>query len=170
MEILMKIPDDLVEPGMTREHIAMRLHAHVSDVYDTTFEDSTMFLRTPDDPCDKSCRLILGTESPKTVITRAKCWNPILNARWASALAEWKKEAVYVPGKGKDWLKANAVLIYQAKKALMALDNDLAYNADFAVLVNDYDYFTCTLTDEELDAVVAHPEQYAILTVWPNQD
>ena len=102
---------------------------------------------------------------PEGMIRLASLWNLGLADDFQRALSEAEKAST-----GEDtrrWLSVPGQIMYELKKAAMALDGDFFLFAEKALLVDEHRYFTTRLTDEELEDIVKNPGNYALIEVHP---
>lgn len=167
MLLLMKVPKSVRKDGQTADKLAQALFRIASYHYNEDCSDSEAYLWEPPDSYEmaKELSLLDGKTDPEALKTVAKDWNNSLARNFDTALAAILTATQSSEGPDR-WLAASSTQIYDMKKAAMALDNDFYAFAEYALLVNDK-YITTRLQDKELDAILAEPEDYAIITVHP---
>ena len=169
MKVLIKIHSER-EPAQTPDQLAQALFNRLQNAYLDQSGDREAYLLQPD-VCGKhaaeTLSFIDGMENPETLKKEAENWNRRLEASFTMALHNMECTLKRRPGMGARWLSAPDPLLYDLKKAAMALDDDFYCFAECAVLTDVHDTLQCRLEDEEKNDIAAHPENYAILQVWP---
>lgn len=168
MRILLRIPDhELPEGEGSRDETARTLFRIVADEYQDEASCSDAYLHQPDS--DKGLAeeldLICGVDHPYKIRDIARSWNSDVLKEFDRSIKALMDKAPTGADGVRDWFAAGSTLIYDVKKAAMALDSDFYDFAEDALLVRRY--FTTVLTELELKDILDHPENYAVITVSP---
>lgn len=166
MKVLIKAADSRVS-GESANDLAISLFNRINENYLDQSGDNEAYLLNPEGKSDSAAEdmfLIDGMEKPEEIVKEAAGWNKTLEDAFSKALEAVRADVKNTPGA---WLNANYVKIYQLKKAAMALDDDFYEFAESAVLIDDHVGLKCRITEEELNDIKAHPDDYAIVHVWP---
>ena len=167
MKTLMKIfPEE--RPGSDDPvELALTLFLMARDAYDKCAGDDETYLADPGGslPLDKAVGLLDGKADPEGMISLARSWNTDLADDFQRALSEAEKATAGTGG--HRWLSVPGQIMYELKKAAMALDGDFYIFAEKALLINEHRYFTTRLTDEELEDIGKNPGNYALIEVHP---
>ena len=109
---------------------------------------------------DEPDSLIDGATSPEKIKAIAQQWNGKLVNEFESALSKAMNTA-----RSHGWLGVPTEELYEIKKSVMALNDDLHDFAKRGLLIGDY--FMTRLTDKELIDVMSNPQNFAVITVDP---
>lgn len=140
-----------------------RTARNVFKIVKSLYEDSTdvrdSYLYEPDDDSDIDC--IFGSEHPDIILENAQSWNQKI----VNDLNRCIKQEYTADDLDSDTYNP---LLYDLKKAAMAADNDFYAFADYATAIDpDQAIFRTTLSKKESLAVFAHPENYALIEMYP---
>ena len=161
MEILIRLDRfDMFPPTGTHQKRSEALFSTVEDIYYSCCSDSEAYLR--DGIHDED--FVFGDEQPQTIIQRAESWNARLQEDARQALE--KLEQVRLSNGGL--YPMDSLDTYDARKALLALDNRFYDYAEYATcLGEDQDSFETIIREDELQDIQAHPERYALVEIYP---
>lgn len=166
MKILIKAADLRVS-GESANDLAISLFNRINADYLDQTADGEVYLLNPKDKSDTAAEdmfLIDGKEKPEEIVKEALDWNKGLEDAFSKALEAVQADVKNTLGA---WLNAKYTNIYRLKKAVMALDDDFYEFAESAVLIDDHVGLRCRITEEQLNDIKAHPDDYAIVHVWP---
>lgn len=169
MKALIKIQSER-KPGQTPDQLAAALFGRLQSAYLDQSGDREAYLLQPEvcgEHIAETLSFVDGMENPETLKKEAENWNGRLEASFTMALRNLECTLKRRPDMGARWLSAPDPLLYDLKKAAMALDDDFYCFAECAVLTNIDNILRCRLDDEEKKDILKHPEGYAILQVWP---
>ncbi len=164
MTVLLKLNDEYRVENGDKEAQAKAAFGHVSSVYADCADVSDAYLYDPETDYAENLNFIDGKDTPEKVLEIAEGWNSNIQATFGTALRKMQASIHWTTGK---YLAMPSTLIYDVKKAAMALDNDFYAFADRALLVNRSGYMTTVLHGHELDAIRARPQDYAVIEVTP---
>lgn len=169
MKVLIKIKSER-EPEQTPDQLAKALFNRLQNAYLDQSGDREAYLLQPD-VCGEHTAEILsfvdGMENPETLKKEAENWNHELEASFTMALRNLECTLKRKPNMDAKWLNAPDPLLYDLKKAAMALNDDFYCFAECATLIDIHDTLQCRLDSKEKNDILEHPENYAILQVWP---
>ena len=161
MEILIRLDrfDTLPAVGTHRKR-SEALFKSVEEIYNNCSSDSDAYLR--DSIYDDD--FVFGDEQPQEIIQRAESWNAQLQEDVRRALENLEQ----IRRKNGGEYPMDSLDTYQARKALLALDNRFYDYAECATcLGQEQDYFETIIREEELRDIQIHPERYALVAVYP---
>lgn len=142
---------------MTRNEVVLEVFNAVSEVYNDCCGISDAYLQSME-PHEIQC--IFGRETPKTIVQEAEKWNDRLRTNVLAAMSDVVTLVEPIP--------LDTPATYELKKAAIALDNSFYAFADYATLLsNDHACLTAIVRDEHLQTIREHPENYAIIEVYP---
>ena len=161
MEILIRLDRfDTLPPTGTHRNRSEALFKDVEEIYNDCSSDSESYLR--DGIHDED--FVFGDEQPQTIIQRAESWNARLQEDARQALE--KLEQVRRNNGGV--YPMDSLDTYDARKALLELDNRFYDYAEYATCLGEnQDYFETIIREDELKDIQAHPERYALVEVYP---
>lgn len=177
MLVLMKIPsEDMPDETALRDgsnneldDAAEILFNTVKDQYNEQADCSDAYLHEYGDVSGlaENLGLVLGARDPDTIRDTAENWNKRVQKDFDNAVKTLARSLRPLPDGTYPWLDGSSTEIYALKKAAMALDGQFYDFADYALLVNQAQYFTTVLTSIELTDILRNPGQYAIIEVSP---
>lgn len=142
---------------LTRNEAVSKVFDAVSEVYNDCCGVSDAYLASQE-PHEIQC--IFGREAPKTIVQEAEKWNDRLRTDFLAAMSDVVTLVDPIP--------LATIATYELKKAAMALDNSFYAFADYATLLSDdHACLTAIVRDDHLQAIREHPENYAIIEVYP---
>lgn len=156
MELLLKV-DGLNLPELNEDDARNALFALAKHEYynASTIEDAYISDATIDD-----AEINFGFKEPDTIIGRVHDWNSDIQHSFELALNKFQREHLET---GK--FPLDNLATYELRKAAMAID-DAFY--DYAECAHNLDgTLTVILTEQHLADIQAHPENYAIIDVYP---
>lgn len=168
MLVLMKKPENMGEAG-SPDARAMACFNRFEAAYLGYAHDKEAYLYRPDGSQSQEDELafIDGAEDPARIRDMASAWNKAVEDAFDKALAGMLDEAPPDETGRTCWLSAPRPLIYEMKKAAMALDGQAYDFAERMLLVNGHGYPTAVLQKDQLDHILAHPGDYASIEVYP---
>lgn len=173
MKILLRIPEEALPlpdcENFSRQAAAVLFNT-VSEQYNEQVHDPDVYLYDYGDrsDMDKALNMIYGPDSPDKIKETAASWNQEIMDEFSRALKALADATPKTEAGALDWLRAPSPVIYDMKKAAMALDGDFYEYARQALLISKKGYFTTFLTDAQLEHILTHPEEYAVINVIPN--
>lgn len=169
MRVLMKMPAYVnALPG--GDEAAMDCFRSFDDAYNENASDGEAYLHQPDETEGAAAALgfVDGRSDPDAILHEAGLWNRRIANDFDAVLKQFLSS---VPEHGRDgpaaWLTVPSPTAYALQKAVTALNGQAHDFADYALLVNGYGYPTSLFEPDQLDAIRAAPENYAILEVQP---
>ena len=162
MRILINIDNYCDENASHDEIVSAMMDAIKGDYYDRADDCDAEILDRPNS-------VILGMEEPVRLIDEARRWNNDIRTELARSIELLYKKY------GENLAEAdllNTVEIYRLKCAAMAANDDFYEYADQQVRIdNPYlgehsNIWRSVLMPQELQAIIEHPENYAIFDVY----
>ena len=162
MKILINIAAYCDEGASHDEIVSTMMDAIKSDYYDTVDDSDVRILDRPNN-------VILGQEEPVQLIEDARRWNKDIRTELQRSIELLYKKF------GENLAEAdllNTAEIYRLKCAAMAANDDFYEYADQQVRIdNPYlgehsNIWRSVLLPEELQAIIEHPDNYAIFDVY----
>lgn len=169
MRVLLRLNPDERAECVTPDETATHAFNMVKSEYNDSASCDDAYLYDPGDDIESAAEehdLIDGAVHPEEIIAIAQAWNQRLMDEFDRALAELQKSVPLGPNGKHDWL-SQPQKIYDLKKAVVAIDGSFYDFAEDVLLVNEANYFTTVLTDEQLAAIIANPELYVCIEVHP---
>lgn len=114
---------------------------------------------------------ILGAVEPEQLRSAAAEWNSNIRRNLLLAIGQLIEDVgqMGVAATNSNTLWLDSATTYNLKKAALAADNCFFdFAEDILNLPNDmgYTYLSAIISDQQLAAIMAAPEQYAILPIW----
>lgn len=171
MDIIVNLKDaDIDVTGITHagasEKVRKDIFEAVKDEYETRAADREAYLYENYD----EDRFLFGAVKPEALIARANAWNQEIREEFLRCLkAVYKPDANGILPNAKD-LPMDTAETYALRKAAQELDNSCSDYADHAVYMANsqgFPYFRVILSDAELRDIREHPQNYAIVEVYP---
>lgn len=168
MLVLMKKPENMGSAG-SPDARAMACFNRFEAAYLGYVHDKEAYLYRPDGSQSQENELAFvdGTEDPDRIRDMASAWNKAVEDAFDKALAGMLDEAPPDETGRTCWLSAPRPLIYEMKKAAMALDGQAYDFAERMLLVNGHGYPTSVLEQGQLEHILSRPEDYASIEVYP---
>lgn len=113
---------------------------------------------------------LFGVLEPVALRARACGWNQEIKEEFLRCVEAICKVSVNGKLPNVEKLQVDTPLTNQMKHAAMELDNAWSNYASHAVYIENsqgFPYFRTVLEQAEFDHIIAHPEEYAIVTVAP---
>lgn len=154
-----------------KKTIATELFYDISYDYDDQVpDDSNYYLlqlgELSNNPVE-AAELVLGADDPNAIINEAKIWNERIDTAFQNALTAILKQNVPAYKSGiKKWHTTN-LSIYELSNTAKAADDSFVPMADYMTFVGEYRYLKPLLDDDVLNDIVANPQNYALLSVYP---
>lgn len=168
MLVLMKKPENMGGAG-SPDARAMACFNRFEAAYLGYAHDKEAYLYRPDGSQSQEDELAFvdGAEDPDHIKSIAEGWNKAVEDAFDQALAGMLDEAPPDETGRTCWLSAPRPLIYEMKKAAMALDGQAYDFAERMLLVNGHGYPTAVLQKDQLEHILSHPGDYASIEVYP---
>lgn len=146
-----------------REELTKSVFDAVRSVYDTCCGVPDAYLKE-EHPLEIQCVFGNDEADPQMIQAEAANWNLRLRADFEKALTAVKDYA----GNGYRGMPLCNMQTYFLKKAAMALDNTFYAFADYATLLDSgHTCLRAVISEEDLARIIEHPENYAIIEVYP---
>lgn len=168
MLVLMKKPENMGGAG-SPDARAMACFNRFEAAYLGYAHDKEAYLYRPDGSQSQEDELAFvdGAEDPARIRDMASAWNGYVENAFQTALDALAACAPKGDGGHACWLGAAPNAIYEMKKAAIALDGQAYDFAERMLLVNGHGYPTAVLQKDQLEHILAHPEDYASIEVHP---
>lgn len=168
MLVLMKKPDGIGSAG-SPDARAMACFNRFEAAYLGYVHDKEAYLYRPDGSQSQEDELAFvdGSEDPARIRDMASAWNGYVENAFQAALDALKACAPKDDDGRACWLDAAPNIIYEMKKAAIALDGQAYDFAERMLLVNGHGYPTAVLQKDQLEHILAHPGDYASIEVYP---
>lgn len=171
MDIIVKLSSIGIDPGPIAEgdvppEVLADIHHELSEAYIDAAADKEAYLYQT---YEREV-FLFGSLQPKVLIERAKKWNLEIREEFLRCL-----DAVcHISERSRlpiaDELELNTDATYQLSCAARELNNSWYDYAEHAVYLENksgWPYFKVQLSAKALEDILAHPEEYAIVGVWP---
>lgn len=168
-------PDIIRNAGMQLPDICQNIFQQISDLYDDQCEGKESYISQN---CDAMDCILFGVNEPARILERMGRWNQEIQERFFACLKSilpdqrgpyssvWSSLNALTP----DQVPMDNVSTWHLSCAARELDNHWFDYANHAVLTeNDFgfSYFKVILNDRIKLHIQKHPEEYAIIQVFP---
>lgn len=165
MKILMQIPAQ--SPEETEEQFCERLFDSIQTHYVKTTGGAPDAPRLKIlEPYADNMQPIFGSKHPNEIVNAAKTWNRRIEQEFTQAMLGLIAETGPEDNLDRHWLGAGAPAIYRMKCAATALDSAFYPFAEQMLFLSN-SQFTAVLQPDERNAILAHPERFALINVYP---
>lgn len=142
----------------THDKLSREVFLFVRDLFNENVDIDAYLLGNTPHEC------LFGFEKPSVLKAYADGWNDVIADDFDAALrsvARYKAETGAYP-------VSPSFLASAMEKTAAAMNDDFCAFADYAVVVdNAQNCFRARLTNAELEEITKHPENYAIIEVFP---
>lgn len=148
-----------IETLANEDRTAQNVFKIVKNLYEDSTDIRDSYLYEPDNASNINC--IFGFEQPDIILKNAQSWN--------NRIFEELNRCVQHKYTADD-LESDTYrpMLYDLKKAAMTADNDFYAFADYAAAIDpEQAVFQTTISKTERMYVLAHPEAYALIEVYP---